>query len=142
LGEDATLIVLDASAAIDLVLARPNAVTIAEDLAREGPTLMPAHFEAESYAGLRRLATTGALERRTVGTAVSRIAELRGERIPLAPLLPAAYRLYDNVGAHDAFYVVLALLRGAPLLTSDRPLARAAEQLGITVLFRPAEPIG
>lgn len=123
------------------MLARPNAIKIAEDLVREGPTLMPAHFEAEAYAGLRRLVSTTVLERDALSVAVSRIAGLRGERIPLVPLLPGAYRLHDNVGAHDAFYVVLAGARGAALLTSDRPLARAAERLGITVLFRPSEPI-
>jgi predicted nucleic acid-binding protein len=48
----------------------------------------------------------------------------------------------DNVGAHDAFYVALAGARGASLLTSDQALSRAAERLGIAVLFRPVEAIG
>lgn len=133
------MIVLDASAAVDLALDGASAVKIAEDLAREGPTLMPGHFEADSYAGLRHMFNRGDVGRATVASAVARLAELPGERVPLAPLLPAAFQLLDRIGAHDSFYVVLALVRGASLLTSDGPLARAAEQLGARVLFRPPE---
>jgi predicted nucleic acid-binding protein len=135
-AQEAGLIVLDASAAIDLVVARPTASMIAEDLASEAPTLMPAHFEADAYAGLRRMTTRGTLGRAVLPTALQRVSELQGERVPLAPLLPTAFRLFDHVGAHDSFYVALALARGATLLTSDAPLARAAEQLGVTVLLR------
>jgi predicted nucleic acid-binding protein len=104
--------------------------------------VVPAHFEADAYAGIRRLVSTKALGRDAAALPMSQIAELPGERIALAPLVPGGLRLYDNVGAHDSFYVVLALLRSASLLTSDRPLARIAQQLGVTVLFRPAEVIG
>lgn len=97
---------------------------------------MPAHFEADVYAGLRRMVTTRILGREALPLALSRVAQLSGDRVPLAPLLPAASQMFDQVGAHDSFYVALALGRGATLLTSDRPLARAAEQLGVTVLFR------
>lgn len=97
---------------------------------------MPAHFEADTYSGLRRMAFQGLLERSRIPAAITRVAKMPGERIPLAALLPYAYDLFDRVGAHDAFYVVLARLQGAPLLTADRPLARAAEALGVTVLLR------
>ena len=97
---------------------------------------MPAHFEADTYSGLRRMAFLGTLDRSRVPAAVALIAGMPGERVPLAPLLPHAYALFDRVGAHDAFYVVLAQLQGAPLLTADGPLARAAEALGVTVLLR------
>ncbi len=97
---------------------------------------MPAHFEAEGYAGLRRMTLYSDIERDELTRAVELLCAIPGERVPLAPLLPHAYALFDRVGAHDAFYLVLAQLRGAPLLTADGPLARTAESLGVTVLLR------
>jgi predicted nucleic acid-binding protein len=82
------------------------------------------------------MAMTGVIDRAALPAALDRVAELPGDRVQLAPLLAAAYRLFDRVGAHDAFYVVLAQLQGAPLLTADGRLARAAEALGVTVLLR------
>ena len=100
--------------------------------------MVPAHFEADAYAGLRHMFNRGEVSRAVVATAVARVVQLPGERVALAPLLPAAYRLFDRIGAHDSFYVVLSLVRHVPLLTSDRALARAAGQLGARVLFRPS----
>jgi predicted nucleic acid-binding protein len=97
---------------------------------------MPAHFEADVYAGLRRMVTTQKLERDALPVALRRITELAGERVPLAPLLPPASQMFDRVGAHDSFYVALALEQGAILVTSDGPLARAAQQLGVSVSLR------
>lgn len=130
------MIVLDASAAIEFVLKKHPAEAIAADLQLHGPVTMPAHFEAESYAGLRRMALHGDIDRDELTRAIHLLADIPGERVPLSPLLPAAYDLFDRVGAHDSFYVALARLRGAPLLTSDAPLAAAAEALGVTVVLR------
>lgn len=133
------MIVLDASAAIDFVLKKTGAQAIGADLVREGPVVMPANLEAESYAGLRRMALHGDIERSDVARAIDALIEMPGERVPIAALLTAAYGLFDNVGAHDAFYVVLARLHDAPLLTSDAHLAAAAEALGVTVLLRQSQ---
>lgn len=133
------MIVLDASAAIEVVLDRPSADAIDQDIRRAGSVLVPGHFEADAYAGLRRMVTTGVIQRERLSTALGLLAKMTGDRVSLAPLLPAAYRLYDRVGAHDSFYVALALERGATLLTSDAPLARAAEQVGANVIFRAPE---
>lgn len=124
------------------MLGHASARIISADLIREGPTLLPAHFEADAYSGLRRMATTQKVPRERLPAALERISHLVGERVELAPLLPAAYRLYDRVGAHDSFYLALALTRGAKLLTADAPLARAAVQLGAGVILRRAEAIG
>lgn len=82
------------------------------------------------------MALRGALERTELAAAVGLLADLAGERVPLAPLLPHALALFDQVGAHDAFYVVLAQLADCALLTSDGPLASAAQALGIEVIYR------
>lgn len=103
---------------------------------------MPAHFEADAYAGLRRMVSTRMIGRDDLRIALQRVAGVRGARVPLAPLLSAAYELFDDVGAHDSFYVALALGRGATLVTADGTLARAAEPLGVRVLLRSREAAG
>jgi len=97
---------------------------------------VPAHFEADAYAGLRRMVATQKLARERLLDALMRLAGIEGDRVALGALVPAVYRLYDNVAAHDAFYVALAASRGAILLTADAPLARAAAQLGVSVILR------
>jgi predicted nucleic acid-binding protein len=67
---------------------------------------------------------------------------ITGFRAPLGPLLPRAHDLVARLGAHDAFYVALALARRIPLLTSDGQQARAAEQVGASVVYRPVAAIG
>jgi predicted nucleic acid-binding protein len=129
------LIVLDASAVVDLLLRRSNAPAIQDDLARGGGIRVPAHFEADAYAGLRRMVFTGLTTREEIAPAVSALADLAAERMPLAPILPAAFGLFDRLGAHDAFYVVVAMTSECPLVTSDGALARAALDLGIEVRY-------
>lgn len=118
-----------------MFLDQPLADAIERDVREGGSIVVPAHFEADAYAGLRRMASTGKIARAAVPVALDRLRLMAAQHIPLAPLLPAAYRLYDRVGAHDVFYVVLAQLRDAPLLTTDGPLARAATDLGVDVRY-------
>ncbi len=48
------------------------------------------------------------------------------ERYSHMPLLPRIWQLRDNLTAYDAAYVALAEALGAPLVTADARLARAA----------------
>lgn len=59
--------------------------------------------------------------------AIEMIERLDLARVQVTGHLRAALRLRDRFSAGDAFYVLLALDRGATLLTSDGPLARAAQ---------------
>ncbi len=111
---------------------------IARYLRGADPIIVPAHFEADAYAGLRRMANSHEIDKGVIPYALELLGRMTGERVPLAPLLPAAYELYDQVGAHDVFYVVIARARNCPLLTVDRPLARAAQLLGVEVVYRGA----
>jgi predicted nucleic acid-binding protein len=124
------------------VLRSPNSNAISDEVALRGPVGVPAHFEADAYAGLRHMHNRKGIDRDELLRAVERIGAIGGGRAPLAPLLGPALDLVDRLGAHDAFYVALAAATGAPLLTSDGAQARAAERLGITVVFRPVTTIG
>ena len=115
------------------------AVAIAEDIRRAGSIVVPAHFEADAYAGLRRMVNRGTVKREDLPVAIRLLTHMTGERVPLAALLGQAYELFDRVGAHDVFYVVAAREWDCALLTVDGPLARAADSLGVRVLYHDAQ---
>jgi predicted nucleic acid-binding protein len=54
------------------------------------------------------------------------LAELPATRYPVEPLLPRIWALHDNLTAYDATYVALAEALDAPLLTTDRRMARSS----------------
>jgi predicted nucleic acid-binding protein len=89
--------------------------------------LVPAHFDAEAYAAIRRAVRRGTLPAEEGSIALLRIATLAAERIALAELLARAFAERDRFGAHDVFYAVLARRESALLVTTDAPLARACE---------------
>ena len=101
-----------------------------------GPAIAPGH--AEVYNTLRRAFFEGRVDRSFLASLVDQLARLEAQRIPIAPLLRGVTPLVDVVGAHDVFYVLLAVERACPLLTCDLQLARAATRLGVEVIaIRP-----
>ncbi len=77
---------------------------------------------------IRRYAANGDIEGERGRTALLDLADLSLARYPHDFLLPRIWDLRRNLTAYDAAYVALAELLGAPLLTRDRRLARAARQ--------------
>lgn len=124
-------VVVDASAAVEL-LTRTTAAGRIEDRLARGVPVAPAHLDAEVLSALFRLARRGAIDEALAGRAVTALARAPIRRYPLAPLLPDAWSMRANVAARDAVYVALARRLGAPLLTADGRLARAPD-IGIGV---------
>lgn len=91
--------------------------------------MVPAHFDGEVYALLRRLDRLGALRPGLLDAAVAALARLRASRIPLAPLLRSAHALRTRFSPRDAFYVAIARRLDAELLTRDPRLARACTEI-------------
>lgn len=91
--------------------------------------MVPAHFDGEVYAALRRLDRQRQLLQGQLHAIVPVLARFRAERVPLIRLLPQAHALGTRFAASDSFYVALALHSGGELLTADRPLAEAAASL-------------
>jgi len=98
---------------------------------------VPAHFDAEVFAAVRRLARRGLVDAERAHLALLRCARLAAERVPLLPLFPDAFSLRDRFGAADVFYAVLARSLSATLVTSDAALARAARGY-VDVRYVPA----
>jgi predicted nucleic acid-binding protein len=119
------LIVLDASAAIDLVLASPRGRRVAARVASTAQSLHAPHLlDVEVAQALRRLAGEGVIDSQTGRAALERLELFGIERYGHAELLPRVWALRSNLTAYDAAYVALAEALDAPLLTCDGPLSR------------------
>jgi predicted nucleic acid-binding protein len=66
------------------------------------------------------------IDRVMAASAVTLVAAFPAERFGCQPLLARAFALVDRIGAHDAFYVVLAESLGCALLTCDDAIRRVA----------------
>lgn len=120
------MIVLDASAAVDVVLEREaEGQWVASELAAVDSAHAPHLIDSEFASTLRRLALLGAVSARDAATALAHFQRLRLIRYPAAPLLNRIWELRGSLTAYDATYIALAESLGAPLLTTDSRLARA-----------------
>ena len=120
------MIVVDASAVLEVLLNTANAVPIAERLFDEGETLHAPHLiDVEVAQVVRRYARSGALDGARGAQALEDLGDFPISRYPHQPLLPRMWQLRDNVTAYDAAYIALAEALDAPLLTRDTSLARA-----------------
>jgi len=128
------LIVVDASAAVELLLNTKAAPRVEAALAKAGRAIAPVHFDAEVYKALRRAYLRRGVDRGGLVTTVDQLARFDAERAEIVPLLANVAGLADVIGAHDVFYVLLAISRRCPLLTCDLRLARAATRLGLEVV--------
>lgn len=121
------MIVLDASAAVDLLLQiQPNAAAIGARLSRAGESLhTPAIFDAEVLQVIRRYWLRKLLSPSRARLALDDLSDLRITRYPNAPLLGRMWDLRQNLSAFDGAYIALAEVLDAPLVTTDARLARA-----------------
>jgi|GraSoiStandDraft_51_1057287.scaffolds.fasta_scaffold175568_2 predicted nucleic acid-binding protein len=124
-------IVLDASAAVELLLRTP-AGRRAESALRGSRVMVPAHFDAEVFSALGRLVRGGILKEQLMEPILHELARAPFTRYTLRPLLVASWGLRHNLSLRDALYVALARRLEAPLVTADGRLAQAPG-LGIAV---------
>jgi predicted nucleic acid-binding protein len=123
------VIVLDASAAVDLLLGTERAAGIAQALGSVAEAHAPELIDPEVVAVIRRWTLRGWLAVETGGRAVDELGELALVRHRHAALRRRAWELRDRCSAYDACYVALAETLGAQLLTTDARLVRAARGL-------------
>lgn len=119
------MIVLDASALVDVVLGRPGAGWLIDTMAA-GDLVAPAHQPAEAVSALSRLERSGALATDDAHAALEEATSLPQSLVPLdAALVRRAFALRERVRVPDGLYVALGERLGAAVLTTDRRLARA-----------------
>ena len=121
------MIVVDASALVELLLDTDEAGAVAARLFNSGASLAAPHLiDVEAAQVLRRYAQVGEIDGRRGREAIADLADMPIRRYPHDVLLPRVWDLRHNLTAYDAVYVALAEALDAPLVTRDRRLARAA----------------
>jgi len=120
------MIVLDASAVIELLLNTQRGARVAERIADPAESLHAPHLLGVEVAQVLRRYAASAVISGPVGTvALTDLADLDVELYEHEPLLDRVWELRDNVTAYDAVYLALAEVLDAPLVTFDRKLAAA-----------------
>ena len=118
------MIVVDASAVIEVLLNTPAGVRVADRLFADGETLHAPHLlDLEVVQVLRRYALSAELDAARGAQALEDLAALPVNRYPHDVLLPRIWELRYTVTAYDAAYVALAEALAAPLVTRDAALA-------------------
>ena len=121
------MIVVDASALLEVLLRTPVARVVEERLFDPRETLHTPHLiDVEVAQVIRRYAANGEIDGERGGAAITDLAVFPLHRYPHDLLLPRVWELRNNLTAYDAVYVALAEALEAPLLTRDRRLAAAA----------------
>lgn len=120
------MIVVDASALLELFLRTSTGVDLEKRLFRKGQTLhAPALIDLEVCQVLRRYASRGDITAERGREAVELLRRFPMTRYPHDPLLDRIWELRENLTAYDAAYVALAEGLHASVLTCDARLAGA-----------------
>lgn len=120
------MIVVDASALLEFLLQTSLGARVEARLFGEEDELHAPHLlDVEVAQGLRRLVRTGEVSSGRAEEAIADLTDLDLHRHAHLDLLDRAWKLRDNISAYDAMYVALAEAIEAPIITCDRPLAKA-----------------
>jgi predicted nucleic acid-binding protein len=119
------VIVLDASAAVELLTGGPLANAIQRKLAeRAGSLLVPHLLDVEVVSAIRRLVSARRIDSHRSGELLADLAALPAERLAHTPLLGRIWELRHNFTPYDAVYIALAEATNSVLYTSDEKLVR------------------
>lgn len=119
------MIVIDASAVIELLFATDAGLRLGKRLTAEHQALHAPHLlDLEVAQALRRYCRQGELQPRQAAEILAMIGDMPLVRHPHAPLIPRIWELRDSVSAYDAAYIALAESLDARLITRDARLAR------------------
>ena len=120
------MIVLDASALLELLLGTARAGTIGARALSSGEDVHAPHLlDVEIVQALRRLVRLEQITTERAEQALEDLESLVIERHPHRDLLPRIWQLRESLTAYDGAYVALAEALDAPLLTCDAKLGRS-----------------
>ena len=120
------MLVIDASAVVELLLSTPASAQIRSHVTSDHTLHAPELLGVEVVSVLRRLVRSGQLGQAEALTALDTLSALGIETYEHQPFLPRCLELRDTLTAYDALYVSLAEALDAPLLTCDAKLARSS----------------
>jgi predicted nucleic acid-binding protein len=120
------LIVVDASAVLELLLRTEKGVRVQERMLDSGESLHAPHLiDIEVSQTLRRLVILKEITAARGKQALEDHVALHIKRAEHKDLLERVWSLRDSITAYDAAYVVLAEILDCPLITCDAKLARS-----------------
>lgn len=125
------MIVVDASAVVDLVLGGVAGERVAALLEGQDELFAPAHLPVECGSALWRLVRADRVSADEADSAVRVVVAASLTLIATDALLERAWSLRHANRMADAFYVACAQSLSMPLLTTDARLARAAAAAGV-----------
>jgi predicted nucleic acid-binding protein len=130
------LIVLDASAVIELVLNTRNGSLVGERISDPGESLHAPHLLSVEVAEVvRRYVAADSIGAEVGEAALADLATLDIARYEHEPLLPRVWELRANLTAYDAVYLALAEVLDAPLVTFDARLGTAPGHMAHVVVL-------
>jgi predicted nucleic acid-binding protein len=120
------MIVLDASAILEMLLGTPAGMEVAARVADAALALHVPHLvDVEVAQVLRRYVRDAQIAAEDAVAALRDLRDLNLTRHAHEPLLDRVWELRHNFSAYDAVYVALAEVLDASLVTCDRRLAHA-----------------
>jgi len=129
------VLVADASALVEFILRTPVGDRLNSVVTAPGTDLhVPALCDVEVASALRSALLGNVIPVLRAQQALQDYLDLPLTRHGHPALLTRILELHPTVSAYDATYLALAEALGAPLLTADRRLARAADRLGVPCL--------
>lgn len=130
-------VVLDASAAVTWVLrdGRPEDEARIDELVTHGFVLVPELWHAEIANAFRSAMRAGRVDDEFIVGVCEQLDQLdiRTDVVGTQVQRLALEAHARDLSAYDASYLLLAQDRGLPLVTLDRPLAKAANSAGVTL---------
>jgi predicted nucleic acid-binding protein len=124
------MIVLDASAAFELLLQTDAGHHISVRLGRFAQVHAPHLLDIEVASSLRRAAASGTASLERARQALDDLQIMRIERHSHVLCLPRMWELRHNFSAYDACYLALTELLDGTLITRDKALAQARLRYG------------
>ncbi len=120
------MLVIDASCLYEVVADTARADEVRARLVSDSEHVAPSVVDVEVISVIRRDHLLGRLDPTSAAQAVADLRDWPGERFSHQPLLDRVWELRGTIRAWDGFYVALAEVLEATLVTSDARLAAAA----------------
>jgi predicted nucleic acid-binding protein len=130
------VIVVDTSAVLAALLARPVTTEVDERMGNDGDLQAPHLIDVEFLHVLRRLVRTRALTEARASEARTDFADLAIERYPHPPLADRMWELRPSLTAYDAAFVALSELLRVSLVTCDARLAGSSGHRARVEVYR------